>query len=106
MAVAQRAVAPLAARKPIEFAEANAEPRALKVEKGSALMRNIEASSATTEALLHQLDVARAPVGATAEARGLGPKARQRKLASHPASGQTRSAKGPRAGAPTRAELS
>jgi len=53
--------APVAAHKPIELAEAKAELRASKAEKGSALTRNIEALSATTEALLRQLDGDRAP---------------------------------------------
>ena len=74
--------APVAARKPIELAEAKAEPRASKVEKGSALTRNIEALSATTEALLRQLASARG--AAAAKAQGSRPKAKARKLASTP----------------------
>ena len=81
IAVAARP-ARVAAHKPIELAEAKAEPRASKVEKGSALTRNIEALSATTEALLRQLDSARAPAAAAAKAQGVSrPKAKARKLA-------------------------
>ena len=71
-----------AAHKPIELAEAKGEPRVSKVEKGSALTRNIEALSATTEALLRQLDSARAPAAAAAKAQGARPRAKARKLAS------------------------
>src|SRR5271165_4874152 len=62
--------------KPIELAEAKVEPRASKVEKGSALTRNIEALSATTEALLRQLDSARPPAAAAAKAQGARPRAK------------------------------
>ena len=77
---------PVAPHKPIEAAEAKAELRASKVEKGSALTRNIEALSATTEALLRQLDADRAPAPAAAinGREGLTRKAKGRKLAATP----------------------
>ncbi len=84
--VERRSAAPLATRKPIEHGEANVQPDASKVGKGGALMRNIEALSATTEALLRELDAARAPAAAGVEAQGLGPMAKRGKLAPAPPS--------------------
>ena len=92
--------APVAAHKPIELAEAKAEPRASKVEKGSALTRNIEALSATTEALLRQLDAALRACrrqSARLEAKGEGTKA-----CVHTTCGQTRSARRRRRASPLR----
>jgi len=50
--------APVAAHKPIELAEANAGPRAPKVEKVSALTQRIDALGDATEALLRRLEKA------------------------------------------------
>ena len=75
--------APVRAHKPIELGEAKAEPRASKVEKGSALTRNIEALSATTEALLRQLDGARAPAAASAKRKARGQRRRRESLRPH-----------------------
>jgi diacylglycerol O-acyltransferase len=99
IAVAARP-APVAAHKPIELAEAKAEPHASKVEKGSELTRNIEALSATTEALLRRLDVARAPAAAAAKAQGSRPKPKARKLAATPPAANGAPRKAPAPGEP------
>ena len=67
-----------------EPAEVSVNPDASKVETGSALTRNIEALSVTTEALLRQLDRARSPAAAGTDARGPRPKPKARKVASVP----------------------
>ena len=109
IAVERRTAAPVVAHKPNKLAEARARPRASRVDKGGALMRNIEALSATTEALMRQLDGARAPSGATAGAEDLTPKAKVRKLghAPHATKRTTRKAPGappPRPSSPERAK--
>jgi diacylglycerol O-acyltransferase len=78
----ERTAASLAAHKPIGLAEAGAEPRTSKVGKASVLTRSIEALSATTVALSRQLDGARAPAAAAAEAQRSRREAKARKLAS------------------------
>ena len=65
-------------------AELSVSPDASKVETVSALTRNIEALSVTTEALLRQLDRARSPAVAGTDTRGSSPKPRARKVASVP----------------------
>ena len=69
--------------------------------KGAArLTRNIEALSATTEALLRQLNAARAPAAAAAKAQGSRPKAKARKLASTPPAAKRALRKTPAPGEP------
>ena len=58
IAVAARP-ASVAAHKPIELAEAEAEPRAPKAEKASALTQHIDALGEATEALLRKLEKTR-----------------------------------------------
>jgi len=58
--------ASVSTRKPINLAEAEAETRASKAKRGSALTRSIDALSATTEALLRHLDSERAHAAAAA----------------------------------------
>ena len=82
IALERRTVPPLSSHEPIELAEAKAEPGASKDQRGSALMRNIEALSATTDALLRRLDDARTAASVAAEAQRSRPKAKGRKLAS------------------------
>ena len=72
------------AHKRADPAEVSVNPEASKVETVSALTRNIEALSATTEALLRQLDRARSPAVAGTDTRGSSPKPRARKVASVP----------------------
>jgi hypothetical protein len=72
------------AHKRADPAEVSVNPDASKVETVSALTRNIEALSATTEALLRQLDRARSPAVAGTDTRGSSPKPRARKVASVP----------------------
>ena len=96
IAVERRTAALVAAHKSIELAE----PSASKVEKGSALMRNVEALSATTEALPRQLDRARAPAIVGADAHALRPKAKARKLATASPSAKRAARKAPGAPAP------
>ena len=84
IALERRTAPPLSSHVPIELAEAKAEPGASKDQRGSALMRNIEALSATTDALLGRLDGARTAASVAAEAQSLRPKAKGRKLASAP----------------------
>jgi len=88
------------AHKPIELAEAKAEPRASRVEKGSVLTRNIEALSATTEALLRQLHRPRAPAAAAPKAQGSRLRAKARKLASTPPAAKGAPRKAPAPGEP------
>ena len=82
IALERRGAPPLSSHEPIELAEAKAEPGASKDQRGSALMRNIEALSATTDALLRRLDGARTAASVAAEAQSSRPRAKGRKLAS------------------------
>ena len=82
VALERRTAPPLSSHQPIELAEAKAEPGALMDRRGGALMRNIEALSATTDALLRQLDGARTAASVAAEAQRPRPRARGRSLAS------------------------
>ncbi len=90
-----RTAAPDAAHKRVEPADRSAKLDASKADQSNALRRNIEALGATTEALLRQLDRARAPAVAAADARGLRSKPKARKLASAPATAKRMARKSP-----------
>jgi len=71
--IAVTPAAPLAAHKPITLGEAKLEPRAQKVEKTSALTRQLDALGESTETLLRRLG--KAQPAAPANARAAKPKA-------------------------------
>jgi len=103
IAVAARP-APAAAHRPIELAEAKAEPRALKVEKASALTQGIDALGEATEALLRGLEKARPAAPAktrAAKAKAATPRKRatSKPGASERASGEAKPVRPVRTGA-------
>ena len=84
IAVQRRTARSARRRRPIELAEAKAEPGASKIRKAALLMRNIEALGATTEHCCASLTAPARLPAAAAEAQGLRPKAKRGKLASAP----------------------
>ena len=96
--------APVAAHKPIELAEAKAEPRAPKVGKASTLAQGIDALGEATEASLRRLEKAQPAAPAktrAAKANATTPRKRAaaKPGASEPASGEAKRARPARTGA-------